>query len=56
MEDGEDPGNAFAIPDLWASSRYFPEPEDSYSFLFSQLKFDGNSAQTEFVARANNDV
>ncbi|KFY70233.1 hypothetical protein V499_09337, partial [Pseudogymnoascus sp. VKM F-103] len=40
MEDGEDPGNAFAIPDLWASSRYFPEPEDSYSFLFSQLKFD----------------
>ncbi|KFZ13617.1 hypothetical protein V501_03608, partial [Pseudogymnoascus sp. VKM F-4519 (FW-2642)] len=40
MEDGEDPGNAFAIPDLWASSRYFPEPEDSYSFLFSRLKFD----------------
>ncbi|KFY84658.1 hypothetical protein V500_09115, partial [Pseudogymnoascus sp. VKM F-4518 (FW-2643)] len=40
MEDGEDPGNAFAIPDLWASSRYFPESEDSYSFLFSQLKFE----------------
>ncbi|KFY41846.1 hypothetical protein V495_04762, partial [Pseudogymnoascus sp. VKM F-4514 (FW-929)] len=40
MEDGEDPGNAFAIPDLWASSKYFPESEDSYSFLFSQLKFD----------------
>ncbi|OBT72773.1 hypothetical protein VF21_08630 [Pseudogymnoascus sp. 05NY08] len=39
MEDGEDPGNAFAIPDLWASSKYFPESEDSYSFLFSQLKF-----------------
>ncbi|KFY29822.1 hypothetical protein V493_02225, partial [Pseudogymnoascus sp. VKM F-4281 (FW-2241)] len=40
MEDGEDPGNAFAIPDLWATSRYFPESEDSYSFLFSQLKLD----------------
>ncbi|OBT45607.1 hypothetical protein VE00_03582 [Pseudogymnoascus sp. WSF 3629] len=40
MEDGEDPGNAFAIPDLWASSKYFPESGDSYSFLFSQLKFD----------------
>ncbi|KFY15833.1 hypothetical protein V492_01726, partial [Pseudogymnoascus sp. VKM F-4246] len=40
MEDGEGPGNAFAIPDLWASSRYFPESEDPYSFLFSQLKFD----------------
>ncbi|ELR03908.1 hypothetical protein GMDG_06442 [Pseudogymnoascus destructans 20631-21] len=40
MKDGDDPGNAFAIPDLWASSKYFPESGDSYSFLFSQLKVD----------------
>jgi len=44
MHDGEDPGDVFAIPDLWASSKYFPDNQDGCSFLFSQLKFDGKTS------------
>jgi hypothetical protein len=40
MEEGIDPGNVFAIPDLWAIPRDLGN-QDSPSFLFPQLELNG---------------
>jgi len=39
--DGKDPGEAFAIPDLWGPSRFLSDASQNPSFLFSELKLDG---------------
>lgn len=39
-DDNGDQGDAFAIPDLWAPSRFLRDSPDS-SLLFSQLRLVG---------------
>jgi hypothetical protein len=41
MDDDGDPGEPFAIPDLWAPSQFFYDVQDASTFLFSELKGDG---------------
>jgi len=40
-DDGKDPGQVFAIPDLWAPSKLLTDAPGLTSFLFSELKLDG---------------
>jgi hypothetical protein len=43
MEDinDRDPGDVFAIPDLYGPSICLSDPSQNLSFLFAGLKFDG---------------
>lgn len=42
MDDNEkDPGEVFAIPDLWGPSKWLGNLDGHSSFLFSKLKLDG---------------
>jgi hypothetical protein len=45
MDDpnSKDPGEAFAIPDLWGPSRFLNDALRNPSLLFSKLKLDGSS-------------
>lgn len=39
--DDRDPGQVFAIPDLWGPSKWLAYPEGHSSFLFSELRLEG---------------
>jgi hypothetical protein len=42
MDDEEkDAGNVFAIPDLWAPSKWLLDVHDGSGLLFSELRLDG---------------
>lgn len=43
MDAQGDPGDVFAIPDLWGPSPYDREVQESHSLLFPELKFDGGN-------------
>ena len=40
-EDERDPGQVFAIPDLWGPSKWLANLDGDPSLLFSELKLDG---------------
>lgn len=41
MENGDDPGDAFAIPNFWSQPQFFAELQDPPPFLFSKLNIPG---------------
>lgn len=41
MNTHDDPGDVFAIPDLWGLSSVLTEDVNGAGLLFSQLKIDG---------------
>ena len=50
MDADGDPGDPFVIPDFWAPSPYIREVQESHSFLFSGLRFDGGRSNRTFGA------
>jgi hypothetical protein len=50
MDDEKDPGEVFAIPDLWGPSDCLSIGNlDGHTFLFSQLKLDGLQFPSERI-------
>jgi len=50
MDAGGDTGEPFVVPDFWAPSPYIREVQESHSFLFSELRFDGERNNPKFGA------
>lgn len=42
-DEGNHTGDVFAIPDLWAPSKWLIEVQQKSGLVFSELKLDGNS-------------
>ncbi len=53
MDDGEDPGNVFAIPDLDRESHFYRNIDIISSLLFSSINFDGMLVRMVQGASAN---
>jgi hypothetical protein len=45
--DDRDPGEVFAIPDLYAPSKFLSDTSQNPSFLFAGLKLYGMSSSTQ---------
>jgi hypothetical protein len=45
--DDRDPGEVFAIPDLYAPSKFLSDTSQNPSFLFAGLKFYGMSSSVQ---------
>jgi hypothetical protein len=59
MDADGDPGDVFAIPDFWNPSPYTREAQESHSFLFSELRFDGGKSNPNIwstYAEATTDI
>jgi hypothetical protein len=51
MDDGEDPGDVFAIPDLYGPSKLISQFDESFGFLFENLRLNGKLKFRTFPLR-----